>query len=133
MKHMILALVRTENDLFRLNFPEYPMAPAYGATIEEAVTTGAIALASSLHSTAADGHDITNPLNLSDAYKRNEGAIKDGAMAIGVEIDFPGKATRINITVEEGLLGRIDRAAKTEGKSRSAFLAAAAFDRLSAH
>lgn len=131
MKHMVLALVRKQGDGYRLNFPEYPMPPSVGGSVEEAVTVAANSLAQSLHQTAADGHIIIEPSPMSEVYSQCHSQISDGAMAIGVEIDFPGKAVRINITVEEGLLGRIDRAARSEGKTRSAFLAAAAFDRLS--
>lgn len=35
----------------------------------------------------------------------------------------PAKAVRINVTIEEGLLARIDRAAKRKGLTRSALLA----------
>lgn len=39
--------------------------------------------------------------------------------------DLRGKATRINITVPERVLGRIDRAAHAVGQNRSAFLVGA--------
>lgn len=50
-----------------------------------------------------------------------------GAVLALVSYELPTRAVRmINITVEESLLGAIDRAAKASGKSRSAYLAEAA-------
>jgi metal-responsive CopG/Arc/MetJ family transcriptional regulator len=43
---------------------------------------------------------------------------------------FESRQKRVNITIAEGLLSRLDRAAKTEGMTRSGFLAAAARDYL---
>lgn len=47
-----------------------------------------------------------------------------------IEVDLPGRAVRVNISVEESLLKRIDRAAEAAGESRSGFLAQAAKARL---
>ncbi len=47
-----------------------------------------------------------------------------------VDVDLPGKAVRVNISLEESLLKRIDRAAEMTGESRSGFLAQAAKARL---
>lgn len=131
MKHMVLALVRQNGDQYRLNFPEYPMTPTIGRTIEEAVTSAAIALVQSLHQLAAEGEAVKEPSKLSEVYAASQTQIAQGAMPIAVEVDFPGRSVRINVTIEEGLLGQIDRAAAAESKTRSAFLAAAAFDSLS--
>ena len=47
---------------------------------------------------------------------------------IGVEV--PGKAQRVNISLDEGLLARIDKAAASAGQTRSGFLASAARERI---
>jgi metal-responsive CopG/Arc/MetJ family transcriptional regulator len=47
-----------------------------------------------------------------------------------VRIELADRAIRLNITMEKGLIGRIDAAAGAEGLSRSAFLAEAARQRL---
>ena len=133
MKHMVLGLITQDiNDEYQLIFPEYPMCKGRGWSAEQAVSNAANALSSALHTTVSDGDDVFTPSTLSSVYAASRSAIDKGAMAVSVEVDFPGKAVRCNITIEEGLLGRIDRAAKEEGKSRSAFLAAAAVARLEA-
>lgn len=40
-----------------------------------------------------------------------------------VPVELPGKAQRLNISLEESLVARIDSAATARGMSRSAFLA----------
>ena len=53
----------------------------------------------------------------------------DNNLVLLVDVDlaqFEGQAKRINITVPQGLLLQIDRAAKLEGKTRSDFLTEAA-------
>ena len=50
---------------------------------------------------------------------------EDG-MIVGLPIDLPGKAVRVNVSLDETLVAAVDRAAKRSGLSRSAFLAAAA-------
>ena len=47
-----------------------------------------------------------------------------------LDVDLPGKTVRVNITLDEGMLGRIDRAAAAIGESRSGFLVSAARSRL---
>ena len=49
-----------------------------------------------------------------------------------VPFDLPARAVRVNISIDEHLLDAIDRAAEAAGLSRSAFLAAAARQRLRA-
>jgi hypothetical protein len=58
-------------------------------------------------------------------------AAKDGVLAY-IQVDLPGKPVRINISIDDSLLGRIDRAAKAAGETRSGFLAEAAKVRLKA-
>lgn len=49
---------------------------------------------------------------------------------IQLTLDPPGKAVRVNITLEERLLERLDAAAKREGGTRSGYIAAAVRSRL---
>jgi metal-responsive CopG/Arc/MetJ family transcriptional regulator len=47
-----------------------------------------------------------------------------------VPVEMPGRSVRTNITLDEGLLARLDAAATAEGMSRSGFIAQAVRDRL---
>mgnify|MGYP001264966164 CR=1 FL=1 len=48
------------------------------------------------------------------------------AARVMIPASLPGRALRLNISLDEGLVGEIDRAAAAHGMSRSAFLADAA-------
>jgi len=45
-------------------------------------------------------------------------------------VDVPGKSKRINITLDEALVERVDTAASHEGMTRSGYLAQAAREKL---
>ena len=47
-----------------------------------------------------------------------------------VPVMLPEKAERINITIDSGLLRRVDRAAELSGETRSGFVAQALRERL---
>jgi metal-responsive CopG/Arc/MetJ family transcriptional regulator len=49
-----------------------------------------------------------------------------------IAVEVPGKALRVNISLDEGLLARIDKAAERAGQTRSGFLASAARERIKA-
>ena len=55
----------------------------------------------------------------------------EGAAIVLLDVDLPGRVVRVNITLDEGMLRRIDRAAAETGESRSGYLVAAAKARLS--
>ena len=54
----------------------------------------------------------------------------DGATIAAVEVELPGRAVRVNISIDESLLERVDRAARAAGQTRSSFLAEAVRRRL---
>lgn len=124
-KHYVLALLHEENGNFGIFFPDYPGVISGGGSFVEAVNRGANALSFHLEGMAEDGDEIRTPSNPEDLIRKLL-PTDDGCMPALVEIDFPGKSVRINVSIEEGLLSKIDRVARTRGQSRSAFLASAA-------
>ncbi len=111
---------KDEGTGYGVTIPDIPGCFAYGDTQEEAVTN--IQEAVELY---YDGEDTTEPpvsskmedLLNSDLYTRD-------SFLYLADIDFSfiaPKTQRINITVPEYKLVRIDRAAKAKGVSRSAF------------
>jgi len=64
--------------------------------------------------------------------RRDRDFLKDakGAVFVAVPVELPGKAMRINISMDERLLSAIDREAEARGETRSAFLANAARARM---
>ena len=47
-----------------------------------------------------------------------------------LNIPIPGKCLRINVTMDESLVGRVDAAASREGTTRSGYLTQAAREKL---
>ena len=72
-----------------------------------------------------DGEPLPAPSNLEDIVADPENADAVAFMVVSVP-DVAGKAKRINITMPEEVLRRVDAAAKSRGLSRSSYLTRAA-------
>jgi predicted RNase H-like HicB family nuclease len=112
---------------FGLFFPDLPGCVSAGETAEEAARGGAEALALHIEGMIDDGEDLPAPSALDDLAV-DEDVEEVARMLIGATP--PSRAARINVTIEESLLARIDRAAEESGLTRSGFLAQAARERL---
>lgn len=103
-------------------FPEVPGCTSHGATAERALAMAAEALAGHLHLLLRDGDPLPDAAPL-DAPLPPAIAGDPPLYVALVPVDLPGKALRVNLSMEEGLVQRVDRAAERRGMSRSAFLA----------
>ncbi len=113
---------------FSVDFPDVPGAISMGDTFEEAVTNAREALELIVEAHADAGSTIPAA---SDARKLSAAIAGGGAIAAAISVDLPGRVVRVNLTFDEALLARIDRAAEQEGRTRSGFLAEAARERIS--
>jgi len=117
------AIIERGADGFGAYFPDLPGCVSAGATVQEAALGAEEALNGHLSVSAEHGDALADPSDI-DAITPEEGS--EEVARILVRAERPGKAVRINITLEEGLLARIDRAAS----NRSRFLADAAREKL---
>lgn len=87
---------------------------------------GREALRKHVHSMTEDGEPVPVPRSI-DALKadREFRADAEGAVVLALPLDLPGRAVRINISLDESLVAAVDHAARAAGMSRSAFIAAA--------
>ena len=111
-------------------FPDFPGCVSGGDDVQHAAEAAAEALALHAEGMAAEGMDLPSPSApgaVPDWLARVRGRIVTGVL---VPVELPGRAVRANITMEEGLLRRVDAAATAEGNTRSGFLAQAARERL---
>lgn len=122
-KHFVLALINKEHGVYGIHFPDYPGVVSGGESFQDAVNRGANSLAFHLQGMAEDGDEIRLPPSQDEAFHAAFGEVSAGAMPAFIEIEFPGKAVRVNISIEENLLSQVDSAARAQGMSRSAFLA----------
>jgi predicted RNase H-like HicB family nuclease len=127
----VVGLVRTHNGEFGLTVPDFPGLFGGGETMAEVVQRGRIGLQMHADLLHQRGADLPEPRNIDQIRCDPDLAedLRDAAFVI-LDVELPGKVVRLNITMDDRLLGQVDRAAKALGESRSAFLAAAARARL---
>jgi predicted RNase H-like HicB family nuclease len=108
---------------FGVSFPDFPGCVTAGKTLDEARRMAVEALSLHIEGMMEDGEAIPEASTL-DALA-NDPAIK-GAVAFLVSVDVVEKAERFNITARRSQMEEIDRRAKKEGMTRSAYLVASA-------
>lgn len=122
-----IALIRKETDSdFGVEFPDLPGCVTAGRDLDEAMAFAREALALHIDGLRSDGETLPEPSTLESVMRRraNRGAVATLVPAPQMK----AKAVRVNITLDADLLHEIDSVA---GRGeRSAFLAAAARDRL---
>ncbi|WP_439497588.1 type II toxin-antitoxin system HicB family antitoxin [Bosea sp. (in: a-proteobacteria)] len=127
------ALIHEENRIFGISFPDFPGCISTGSTAEDAIRKGSEALTFHAGGMVEDGDLMPGLRDLSELQADPDfNAAADGAVLALVPFDLPTKSVRINISIDESLLGAVDAAAKAKGMSRSAFLAEAARTRIRA-
>jgi predicted RNase H-like HicB family nuclease len=100
-------------------FPDFPGCVSAGRTLDEAVLGAHEALAGHVALMVGDGDELPEPTPLEVVAARRDAS----TVAITlVPVTLPGKAQRVNITMDEALPDEIDAVAD----NRSRFLAEAA-------
>ena len=122
---LYIALVHSAGESnYGISFPDFPGCVSAGDTLEECLREGAEALAFHAEGMREDGEPIPAPRSIDDV-RRNPPAWVDFENAILATIPLLpalGRAVRVQITLDERLLSRIDAVTK----NRSGFLADAA-------
>jgi len=108
-------------------FPDLPGCTSAGDTVEEALSGAVEALTGHLEVMTDEGMVIPPP---SFAHSREDFADVDVVALPLIETAAPAKPktnpVRLNVSLPEGLVGRIDAAASAHGLTRSGLLAVAA-------
>ncbi len=124
-----IALVHKEPDsCYGVSFPDVPGCISAGDTLDEALTNAVDALSGHIRLMEADGEATPQPRTL-EAINADPELIEDmqGAIISAVPlVRDRGSTTRINVSLDLGLLEAIDGLAKQRSQTRSAFLASAA-------
>jgi predicted RNase H-like HicB family nuclease len=108
---------------FGVSFPDFPGCVTAGKTLEEARKMAVEALSLHIEGMMEDGEAIPEA-SILDALA-NDPAMK-GAVAFLVNVDVAEKAGRFNITARKSQMEEIDRRAKNQGMTRSAYMVASA-------
>ena len=132
MTHVVM-LIHGAPGHYGASFPDFLGATTGADDLATLYRKAVEMLAFHVAGMAEDGEPVPEARSL-DQLRGDPAFVEDSvdAMIALVEVDLPGRAVRVNISVEEGLLRRIDRAADAAGETRSGFLAAAARARLTA-
>lgn len=115
------------DSVYGVSFPDVPGCIAVGDTFDEAMSSAAEALAFHVRGIIADGEDIPVP-RAPDAIVADPELAEDREGAIIASIPLVrdlGSTTRINVSLDLGLLEAIDAAARQRKQTRSAFIASA--------
>jgi predicted RNase H-like HicB family nuclease len=116
-----IALIRKDADSdFGVDFPDFPGCVTAGATLDEARRMAREALELHVTGMIADGEELPAPSTLDAIMTAPEN--RDGVAFLVSVAEAADRAVRVNITLPERLLRRIDERAT----NRSAFLARAA-------
>lgn len=113
------AIIEQAGDGFSVFFPDLPGCTSAGVTPSEAALNAEEALAGHVIEMVRRGSMLPEPTDLA-ALERDPDVEEVGRVLVRAE--RPGKAVRLNITLDEGLVAAIDKVAH----NRSGFLAEAA-------
>lgn len=113
------AIIERGPEGFGVFFPDLPGCVSAGATVQEAAIGAEEALSGHLAIMIEHGDPLPDPSDISTIERDPE---VEEVTRLLVRGERPGKTVRVQVTIEEGLLARIDRAAS----NRSRFLADAA-------
>jgi predicted RNase H-like HicB family nuclease len=128
-----IAIIDYADDMYGAYFPDAPGCTAMGETEEEVLANAADALSEWAADELAGGRKLPEPRSYAQLLKSGEYELGKGGMVATIPLVLEtGKVTRANISIDAGLLVTIDRIAKSQGITRSAFLAAAARERIKA-
>lgn len=124
-----VAFVHKDPDsAYGISFPDFPGCISAGDTMDEVIANGAEALALHVWGMEADGDSIPEPRSLEEIV--NDAAfaedLEGASFALVSLVRDLGSTTRINVSLDLGLLKAIDEEARSRGQTRSAFLASAA-------
>ena len=114
------AIIEAGDSGFGVVFPDLPGCVSAGDTQQAAARNAETALRAHLGLMQDDGDPIPEPSDIDATAPDPE--VHEVARIL-VRVELPGKAQRLNISLDENLVARIDAAAEARGMTRSAFLA----------
>lgn len=130
-----VAIVDGEPGSFGISFPDAPGCVAMDTTIEGVIAAGGEVLAEWVGDVMAAGRPVPKASTADKIRKDREikELLENGGLLVSIPLVLDaGRSARANISLDTGLLAAIDEAARRQKVTRSAFLAAAARDKIKA-
>jgi predicted RNase H-like HicB family nuclease len=111
---------------YGVSFPDFPGCISAGKTLEEARKNAVEALTLHIEGMLEDGEEIPEASSLDNLSR--DPIVKD-AVAFLVDANVSDKVERFNITARRSQMEEIDRLAKKQKMTRSAYMVASALNR----
>lgn len=124
-----IALVHKDPDSdYGVIIPDVPGCFSAGATLDEAIENAVEALSGHVRIMESDGETVAAPRSIDAILADPELAEerKDAIISAVPLVRDRGSSTRINVSLDLGLLEAIDQAARRRKQTRSAYIASAA-------
>ena len=125
MANYIAVVHKDPQSDFGVSFPDFPGCITAGSTIDEAKDMAHDALSLHIRGMLEDGENIPSPSKLENIMDDPQYSDAVAILVVSVSEAKP-RSVRVNITVPEDMLRKIDNVAKKRGMSRSSFLVHAA-------
>ncbi len=130
MANYIAVVHKDPKSDFGVSFPDFPGCITAGTSIDEAKDMADDALSLHVKGLLEDGEDIPTPSKLEDIMENPEYSDSVAILVVSIS-EAKARSVRVNITVPEDMLRKIDNIAKQRGMSRSSFLVNAAQNAIS--
>ena len=125
MSNYIAIIHKDPKSDFGVSFPDLPGCISAGRTIDEAKELAQEALSLHIQGILEDGEEVPAPSRLEDVMADPENSDAVAFLVVSAPESKP-KAVRVNVTIPEDMLEKIDAAAKKRNMSRSSYLVQAA-------
>lgn len=122
---LVRDVTETANAGLGVLFPDLPGCVTQGDTPQHAAEMALEALALHIESMVEDGEALPDPSPPGAVPGWIDPAETKVVTHLLVPVELPGRSVRVNITMDENLLQRADRAASEQGMTRSGLLAEA--------
>lgn len=130
MNYPVVIHKDTDSD-YGVTVPDLPGCFSSGPTMDDALANAVDAIVTHVEGLLLDGEPVPGPGKI-ETHRENPD-YSDGIWAV-VAVDLSrvsGSARRINVTIPERILSRVDGYAKETGDSRSGLMAAALLEYIS--
>jgi predicted RNase H-like HicB family nuclease len=123
-----IAIEQEPGKAYGVQFPDLPGCFSGGDTLDEAIANAAVALAFHIEGLLDAGKKIPPP-QANESHSANPDYVGMIWAITSVDLaSLSGKSKRLNISLPEHVLRRIDAAADRNGESRSGFIARVALE-----
>lgn len=132
MKYTLI-IHKDNNSDYGVTVPDLPGCFSAGASLEEAIENAEEAIFTHIEGLLIDNEDIPETKTIEEYKRLNPDNNIIWAVTSVDLAKLSGKAKRINVTIPERVLSKIDNYVFKEGKTRSGFLVSAAMEYIHNH